>query len=201
MFGSCRVAAPHEPPHSLRKDEDPQGREVDALRAFALRMRRQPPEEWPHALLLLGDQVYADEVHPDVEKRIDGEEVADYDEYTLLYRAAWGEPIIRWLLSTVPSAMIFDDHDVHDDWNTSISWVKEMREHEWWRKRVVAAFASYLVYQHLGNLAPSELEEFAWLWDEPDATEHLRDFATAAPTPRSRARGGASAATSGRRAW
>ena len=27
----------------------------------------QAPEEWPHALLLLGDQVYADEVHPHVE--------------------------------------------------------------------------------------------------------------------------------------
>ena len=25
--------------------------------------------------------------------------------------------------------MIFDDHDVHDDWNTSIAWVEEMRSH------------------------------------------------------------------------
>ena len=38
--------------------------------------------------------------------------------------ASWGEPVIRWLLSTVASAMIFDDHDVHDDWNTSIEWVR-----------------------------------------------------------------------------
>ena len=45
--------------------------------------------------------------------------------------------MIRWLLSTVPSAMIFDDHDVHDDWNTSIDWVTEMREKAWWRKRIV----------------------------------------------------------------
>jgi hypothetical protein len=51
------------------------GREVDALRAFALRMRVAPPEEWPHALLMLGDQVYADEVHPAVQRRIPGEEV------------------------------------------------------------------------------------------------------------------------------
>ena len=26
LFGSCRVAAPHTPPYSLRKDEDPRGR-------------------------------------------------------------------------------------------------------------------------------------------------------------------------------
>ncbi len=29
LFGSCRVTAPHEPPYSLKKDEDPEGREVD----------------------------------------------------------------------------------------------------------------------------------------------------------------------------
>src|SRR3954467_7251841 len=75
VFGSCRVAAPHEPPHTLRKDEHPDGREVDALRGLALRMATAPPEEWPHALLLLGDQVYADEVHPKLEGHLDGGEM------------------------------------------------------------------------------------------------------------------------------
>jgi hypothetical protein len=158
-FGSCRVAAPNEPPHSLRKDEDPQGREVDALRGLAQRMTRVAPEEWPHALLLLGDQVYADEVHPDVQARIPCEEVIEYDEFVQLYCAAWGEPTIRWLLSTVATAMIFDDHDVHDDWNTSLAWVEEMRRTDWWRTRVTAAFESYYVYQHLGNLSPEALRE------------------------------------------
>ena len=36
VFGSCRVAAPHEPPYTLRKDEDPRGREIDALHTLAL---------------------------------------------------------------------------------------------------------------------------------------------------------------------
>ena len=100
--------------------------------------------------------------------------------------------------------MIFDDHDVHDDWNTSIEWVTEMRQKEWWRKRIVAAFESYFIYQHLGNLSPSERAEL-------ELYEHLRtdarpDAAAARvrasrPTRRSRARAGASAATSGRRAW
>jgi hypothetical protein len=45
VFGSCRVAAPHEPPHTLRKDEHPDGREVDALRGLALELRRKPPQE------------------------------------------------------------------------------------------------------------------------------------------------------------
>src|SRR5204863_329880 len=67
---SCRVAAPHVPPYSLRKDEHPEGREVDALVAVAQRMAESDPDDWPHALLLLGDQVYADEVSPEVEKFI-----------------------------------------------------------------------------------------------------------------------------------
>ena len=45
----------------------------------------------------------------------------------MLYREAWSQPSIRWLFSTIPSAMIFDDHDVHDDWNTSESWIRDMR--------------------------------------------------------------------------
>ena len=117
---------------------------------------------------------------PTCERRIAGEEVESFADYAKLYRAAWGEPVIRWLLSTVPSAMIFDDHDVHDDWNTSRAWVEEMRRQGWWRERIVAAFSSYLVYQHLGNLSPEALEElelYRELREAPDATERLRAFA------------------------
>ena len=137
-FGSCRVAAPHEPPFSLKKDQDPRGREIDALRTMALRMRDEPRERWPDVLLMLGDQVYADEVSPStqafIETRRDpseppGERVLDFEDYTKLYLESWSEPAIRWLLSTVSTAMIFDDHDVHDDWNISQAWVEEARKH------------------------------------------------------------------------
>src|SRR3712207_2176492 len=63
-WGSCRVFAPHAPPFSLQKDEHPRGREVDALRVVADHMCRADPEPWPHALVMLGDQVYAVEVSP-----------------------------------------------------------------------------------------------------------------------------------------
>ena len=168
LFGSCRVCAPHVPPHSLRKDESPEGREVDSLRGVAMRMRSEPPDRWPQALVLLGDQVYADEVSPGTKEFIRArrdtdvppyETVADFEEYTRLYRESWSEPYVRWLLSTVPSAMIFDDHDVHDDWNTSLEWVTEMRATGWWDERIVGGFATYWLYQHLGNLAPAELAE------------------------------------------
>src|SRR5215210_5046437 len=136
VFGSCRVHAPHHPPYSLPKDEDEAGRETDSLRALAERMVKHEPDDWPDLMLLLGDQIYADEVSPAtmsfIEQRRDpdeepGRRVLDYEEYTRLYQESWSEPMIRWLLSVVSSAMIFDDHDVHDDWNTSEAWVEEAR--------------------------------------------------------------------------
>ena len=140
---------------------------VDALWAYAKLLQRGEAE-WPDALLLLGDQVYADEVSPAtlefIRNRRDtreppGEEIADFEEYTRLYRESWSDPDIRWLLSTVPTAMIFDDHDVNDDWNISWEWVQEMREQPWWDARITGAFMSYWIYQHLGNLSPPELAE------------------------------------------
>jgi phosphodiesterase/alkaline phosphatase D-like protein len=84
-----------------------------------------------------------------------------YEEYVGLYQDSWSDPETRWLLSTVPTAMIFDDHDVRDDWNTSAAWREEMRAKPWWRDRIRSALASYWVYQHLGNLPPDELVEDA----------------------------------------
>ncbi len=159
-FGSCRIAVPHEPPHALTKDEDPEGRELDALVALGERMRGESDSRWPDVLLFLGDQVYADEISPATKERISArrgpetdpqEEVADFEEYTWLYRESWADPPIRWLLSTVPTVMIFDDHDVHDDWNTSWAWVQSMRRKPWWHERMVGAGISYWLYQHLGN--------------------------------------------------
>ena len=127
-FGSCNVTAPPGPPYSLSRRADPRGLGIGALYALAQRLLRDPHERRPDLLLLLGDQVYADEVSPAAEQfiltrtgrvRPPGKQVADFEEYTRLYHEAWGQPLVRWLASTVPSAMIFDDHDLYDDWNTS----------------------------------------------------------------------------------
>jgi hypothetical protein len=83
-------------------------------------------------------------------------EMADFAEYAELYRQSWhDDPAVRWLLSTVSTLMIFDDHDVRDDWNTSLAWREEIRIRPWWRGRIVGGLAAYWVYQHVGNLAPS----------------------------------------------
>jgi hypothetical protein len=191
-FGSCRVALPHEPPYTLSPDEDERGREWDALYALALRMRGEPVARWPDRLLMLGDQVYVDEGSPGVRERIratrdvsapPGLGVRDFEEYTWVYRESWGEPVMRWLLSTVPSAMVWDDHDMHDDWNISARWVREMRRAAWWGRRVEGGIVSYWLYQHLGNLTPAELranELFDRVRAAADAGALLREFARGA---------------------
>ncbi len=196
LFGSCRVAAPHEPPYTLPPDADKRGRGLDALYAFALGMAERPPAEWPQAIVLLGDQVYADEVSPVtfewLRSRRDtseppGEEVASFEEYTRLYWESWQDPVIRWFLSTVSSAMLFDDHDVHDDWNISWQWVERMRKKPWWEERIVAAFMSYWLYQHLGNLSARDLaanDLLARVRAADDGGALLRDFARASDRER-----------------
>ena len=185
VFGSCRVGAPERAPFTLSPGEDPRGLGVDALWAYSRQLQREAAR-WPDALMLLGDQVYADHVPPEtaafIRRRRDvqeppGEEVADFEEYTRLYRESWSDPDIRWLLSTVPSTMIFDDHDVRDDWNISDAWVEEMRSRSWWDARITGAFMAYWLYQHIGNLSPPELDEetlLRRLRDDDDGGPRLR---------------------------
>jgi hypothetical protein len=160
-FGSCRTSVPHDAEGNASNG-------VDALRAYARHLSLTDPAEWPHLVCFLGDQVYADETSEEMREFIasrrsldepPGEELKDYDEYAHLYRLAWSDPLNRWLLSTLPSSMIFDDHDIRDDWNTSQQWHREMNAKPWWHQRIVGGLASYWVYQHCGNLAPEQLAE------------------------------------------
>ncbi|MEV0095142.1 alkaline phosphatase D family protein [Streptomyces sp. NPDC050738] len=183
-FGSCRWAAP------AHGEPDPVG--PDALDTLAAALAADPTAERPDVLLLLGDQVYADETSKATRRWLaarrdlrdaPGAEVADYEEYTRLYYESWLDPEVRWLLSTVPSSMIFDDHDVIDDWNTSASWRTDIRATHWWQERILSGLMSYWVHQHLGNLSPAELATdplYAAVRSTPDGTDLLREFATSA---------------------
>ncbi|MFF3327408.1 alkaline phosphatase D family protein [Streptomyces sp. NPDC002889] len=191
-FGSCRWAAAPADGH------DPVG--PDALDTLAIRLAATPDEDRPDVLLLLGDQVYADETSEATRDRIaahrdlrepPGAGIANFEEYTWLYDESWKDPEVRWLLSTVPSCMIFDDHDVIDDWNTSAAWLAEMRATPWWQERILSALMSYWVYQHLGNLSPAELAAdplYAAVRSAPDGTDALRRFAEQADAEPSAAR-------------
>jgi hypothetical protein len=169
LAGSCRASAPHEPPYTLELARDEDGRGVDTMWAHGKRMMHEDPSQWPTVLLLVGDQIYADDSSPRTRERIEqfrdeesdlpSEIVATFEEYCWLYSEAWSPAVERWMLSVVPSMMIFDDHDMIDDWNISDTWVHDLSAEPWWRDHTVGGLMSYWLYQHLGNLAPSEIRQ------------------------------------------
>jgi phosphodiesterase/alkaline phosphatase D-like protein len=192
VVGSCRAAAPHEEPYTLERVLDDEGRGIDALWAHAERLIQAPVDSWPHLALLNGDQIYADDSSPQARDRIERlrpddselppEIVADYEEYCWLYHESWSLTSERWFLSTVPSAMIFDDHDMIDDWNISASWIAERRGEPWWQEHAIGGLMSYWVYQHLGNMSPAEIRSdgmFQKLIQAGDGTDILRSWAEA----------------------
>lgn len=168
-FGSCRRGDDYSA-ESLHRIG------ADALAGLGAALAEQDPSRWPQALLLLGDQVYADDPSPAIVERIqarrrsgagptsplgtDAEnEICDFEEYSWLYHESWGLEPVRTLLAGVPSCMILDDHDLRDDWNSSASWRRDIETRPWWDDRVIGAYSSYWVYQHLGNLSPKELDQ------------------------------------------
>lgn len=181
VFGSCRETTQHATPRRLPPD---------AMDAYSRRLMTGAVPA-PDLLVLLGDQVYADAPSPAIKRflrrrRTTGEapkdQVVSYEEYTKLYLESWRDPEIRWLFATVPSVMIFDDHEIIDDWNSSASWRRDAREQPWWAERIASGLASYWVYQHLGNLSPDEIAADPVyqkvMAAADDATEVLREFAT-----------------------
>lgn len=179
-FGSCRVAGPRSAPPLISRLLGASDPWQDALLAFARRLLEAPPEDWPTLLLLLGDQVYADDV-PEAtragmaERRgtSPGQEsaVRDFEDYARLYRDSWNDPLLRWLLSTVPNAMVLDDHEVIDDWRISRAWLDAMAEEESWPERLSGALMGYWIYQHLGNVSPAWLAEDPLLRDVQEAAD------------------------------
>ena len=94
-FGSCRITRPHVAPYDLRASEHPDGQGVDALRAYALRLAGAGGgAACPDMLVMLGDQIYADEPSPALREvfaardRPPGapeDELADFPEYAMAY--------------------------------------------------------------------------------------------------------------------
>jgi hypothetical protein len=57
----------------------------------------------------------------------------------------------RRLLAHLPTAMIFDDHDVTDDWNLSLAWEEAAYDHPLSRRVIGNALIAYGIHQGWGN--------------------------------------------------
>jgi hypothetical protein len=83
---------------------------------------------------------------------------------------------VRRVLAHLPTAMIFDDHDVTDDWNLTASWEKAAYEHPLSRRVIGNALLAYCVFQGLGN-APEKFpdslkDQIQAAFNAPGSKEH-----------------------------
>ncbi|WP_367276980.1 alkaline phosphatase family protein [uncultured Salinicola sp.] len=62
-----------------------------------------------------------------------------------------GLPGVARLFAHLPTLMIFDDHDVTDDWNLSAAWEAAVYDHPFSRRIVGNALIAYLFCQGWGN--------------------------------------------------
>jgi phosphodiesterase/alkaline phosphatase D-like protein len=142
--------------------------------------------KWPSIMLLVGDQVYGDDItpwmHGDMKRHrkqrqksgdppiipteLDGPfrspdaagignmHAIDFEEYAHLYWATWAEKPTARVLANIPTYMMFDDHDVTDDWNITGGWFKQMLNTPGWTETLIDALVAYWVFQGWGNLHP-----------------------------------------------
>ena len=71
-------------------------------------------------------------------------------------------PDIRRLLANIPTYMIFDDHDVTDDWNITHGWYDEVRVSELGRRIVSNALAACWAFQNWGNDPDNFDKDMVW---------------------------------------
>lgn len=69
----------------------------------------------------------------------------------IIKQFAEGLSKVQRLLAHLPSAMIFDDHDVTDDWNLTAEWEQTAYNHDFSRRIIGNALIGYLLCQGWGN--------------------------------------------------
>ena len=119
-------------------------------------------------IIMLGDQIYADEWDPNGLDR----GAVDVEDYREVYRHSWTNPYLRELFCRIPVFMTLDDHEVDNDWhwcdtNKTLAkipfytkffrWLKKrpIVERELSSHRVQAALQAY--WDHQGIHAPTFL--------------------------------------------
>jgi hypothetical protein len=60
-------------------------------------------------------------------------------------------PKVRRLLANIPTYMIFDDHEITDDWNITREWYENVRASKCGKQAIANGLAAYWVFQGWGN--------------------------------------------------
>lgn len=94
------------------------------------------------------------EVLPGDDPNIPKFHVRGSETFNRIHRAHWGYldlPKIRRILANIPTYMIFDDHEVTDDWNITYNWQKNTRGNPLGRGVIRNGLAAFTLFQYWGN--------------------------------------------------
>lgn len=72
-------------------------------------------------------------------------------ELTTIKQFAAGLPQVSRALAHIPTYMIFDDHDITDDWNLTRGWEEAAYQHPFSKRIIGNALIAYLLCQAWGN--------------------------------------------------
>jgi hypothetical protein len=111
----------------------------------------------PDFMLFIGDQIYADEPSR-AEWSVPG--------YARRYRENWGEEFLAPFLAGVPTFMMWDDHDIDDNWDDGTSLPYPY------------ARGAFDLYQGAHNPAPRVSGEVSFTFQAEDAAFYLLDVRT-----------------------
>jgi phosphodiesterase/alkaline phosphatase D-like protein len=132
----------------------PEHDSFSAFGAWLLEHFSQRDTLWPHLLLLIGDQIYADEpstnflqLYPDLQKG-----AQTFENFASMYTFAWTmDEQVRQIFAALPTYMILDDHEITNNFNISPTWraraLRKGKEH-----LLVDGLVAYWIYQGWGNL-------------------------------------------------
>ncbi|MES2381285.1 MAG: alkaline phosphatase D family protein [Bacteroidota bacterium] len=102
-------------------------------------------------VLMTGDQIYSD-IHGPINK------INSEDEFYEEYKRAFSTPNIRKLMQNVPTYMIWDDHEIRNDWSKDKMYDPKLKQEDIANNKMIYGFAksAYYSYQHLHNPTTSK---------------------------------------------
>ncbi len=127
------------------------------------------PDDWEPSAHALTDkkEVFTniDEKQKDkiVEKRIERHKT-EIERVSRFFKTL---PKVRRLLSNISCYMIFDDHEISDDWNTSFDWKSKMHNNSIGIQLLSNGLSNYAIFQAWGNQP---------LYFPPHIMENIRIF-------------------------
>ncbi|HEY9844284.1 MAG TPA: alkaline phosphatase D family protein [Candidatus Obscuribacterales bacterium] len=114
---------------------------ISFAEVFALYLLSWSPAMWELIELPEGADL---PLSPEIQQRFDKEKAC-------LLAFVAGLPRVRRLLAHLPCYMIFDDHDVTDDWNLTAAWEQSAYGHPFSRRIIGNALMAYWFCQGWGN--------------------------------------------------